>query len=87
MTQSSYGKSYFLSVVHKTTNLACINTSKLKAFPGLIPPVDAQQRIVTALRVVDGELEVESRRHASIDALFQTLLHNLMTGQVAGSTT
>jgi len=32
-SQSPYGKRYFLSVAHKTTNLACINTTKLKAFP------------------------------------------------------
>ena len=36
-SQSPYGKRYFLSVAHKTTNLACINTTKLKAFPVLLP--------------------------------------------------
>ena len=35
--QSPYGKAYFLSVAHKTTNLACINTTKLGAFPVSVP--------------------------------------------------
>jgi restriction endonuclease S subunit len=38
LAQSAYGKAYFLKVAHKTTNLACINSTKLKAFPVPIPP-------------------------------------------------
>src|SRR5262245_32965572 len=43
LVQSSYGKAYFLSVAHKTTNLACINTTKLKALPAPIPPKGEQR--------------------------------------------
>ena len=49
LTQGPYGKAYFLSVAHKTTNLACINTTKLKAFPALLPSIEEQQLIVDAL--------------------------------------
>ena len=42
LTQVPSGKAYFLSVAHKTTNLACINTTKLKAFPALLPSIQNQ---------------------------------------------
>jgi type I restriction enzyme S subunit len=82
LTQSAYGKSYFLSVAHKTTNLACINTTKLKALPVLLPPLREQRRIATALQAVDKKIDVETRKSVGLNALFQTLLHNLMTGKV-----
>jgi hypothetical protein len=50
--QSPHGKQYFLSVAHKTTNLACINTTKLKAFPVRIPPLPEQKEIVHILSTV-----------------------------------
>jgi type I restriction enzyme S subunit len=82
LTQSAYGKSYFLSVAHKTTNLACINTTKLKALPVLLPGLDEQHKIVAALQGVDQKVAVEARKREGLDAAFQTLLHNLMTGKV-----
>jgi type I restriction enzyme S subunit len=81
-TQSTYGKAYFLSVAHKTTNLACINTNKLKAFPCVVPPKDEQKRIVECLSAVDDKIGAEIQRVLALEALFQTLLHNLMTGRV-----
>lgn len=73
LVQSNYGKSYFLSVAHKTTNLACINTSKLKAFPALVPPLGEQHAIARALRAVREvmdttrrELEFERERKAAL---------------------
>jgi type I restriction enzyme S subunit len=82
LTQSTYGKSYFLSVAHKTTNLACINTTKLKALPVPLPSLEDQGRIVTALQAVDKKTEVETRKSRELDATFRTLLHNLMTGRL-----
>ncbi len=80
--QSAYGKSYFLSVAHKTTNLACINTNKLKAFPVLVPPVPEQRSIVQALQGADAKIRAELTRVRALDALFKTLLRDLMTGRV-----
>ena len=65
LTQSPYGKAYFLSVAHKTTNLACINTTKLKAFPALVPPLQDQQQIVHALTAVDRKIAVEGQRRTA----------------------
>lgn len=81
-TQSPYGKQYFLSVAHKTTNLACINTSKLKAFPVLIPAQEEQAEIVRILQLVDQRRSVASRTLTSLESLFRALLHQLMTAQI-----
>ena len=82
LSQSPYGKKYFLSVAHKTTNLACINTTKLKGFPVLVPTLEEQREIVRALEAVNGQASVHERKRQSLSALFRTLLHQLMTAQI-----
>lgn len=80
-SQSPYGKRYFLSVAHKTSNLACINTAKLKRFPVLIPNLGEQEQIAGILRTLDNKLGSHNRKHDLLKELFRTLLHQLMTGQ------
>jgi len=82
LTQGPYGKAYFLSVAHKTTNLACINTTKLKAFPALLPSIEEQQVVVDAPSAVDRKIAVEEAKRRAIDSLFKTLLHHLMIGKL-----
>jgi type I restriction enzyme S subunit len=82
LSQSPYGKKYFLSVAHKTTNLACINTTKLKAFPVLVPSIDEQGEIVQALDAMDAQASVIGRKKQLLSNLFETLLHQLMTAQI-----
>jgi type I restriction enzyme S subunit len=81
-TQSPYGKAYFLSVAHKTTNLACINTSKLRAFPVLLPTKQEQQDIVRILQLLDRRRAVTAKLLLSLKSLFRTLLNQLMTAQI-----
>ena len=80
--QSDYGKAYFLKVAHKTTNLACINTTKLKAFPVLIPALDEQREIVAILDAVDRKIDLHRRKRVVLDELFKVMLHKLMTGEI-----
>lgn len=82
MVQSSYAKAYFLSVAHKTTNLACINTTKLKALPVPVPPRTEQERIASMLGLIDHRIRMEENKKKTIEELFKTLLLNLMTGKV-----
>jgi hypothetical protein len=82
LSQSPYGKAYFLSVAHKTTNLACINTTKLKGFPILIPPKAEQEKIVQMLESIDNKLAYHARKKCLLEALFRALLHQLMTAQL-----
>ncbi len=80
--QSPYGKAYFLKVAHKTTNLACINTTKLKAFPVLLPTLDEQRDIVAILEAIDRKIDLHRKKRAVLDELFKALLHKLMTGEI-----
>ena len=83
LAQSSYGKAYFLKVAHKTTNLACINSTKLKAFPVLIPPtLDEQREIVSILDGLDRKISLHRQKRTVLGELFQSLLHKLMTGEI-----
>lgn len=81
-SQSPYGKRYFLSVAHKTSNLACINSAKLKRFPVLIPNINDQKQIAHILQTIDRKLSNQTRKRDLLEELFRTLLHQLMTGQV-----
>jgi type I restriction enzyme S subunit len=82
LVQSPYGKSYFLTVAHKTTNLASINSTKLKALPVLIPPKDEQRQIAHILQTLDRKIALHVKKRAALNDLFKTLLHLLMTAQI-----
>ena len=82
LSQSPYGKAYFLSVAHKTTNLACINTTKLKAFPVLVPSAPEQREMVSVFETVDSKLNQTRRKLDALTSLFRTLLHQLMSAQI-----
>jgi len=47
-----------------------------------VPPQQEQQRVALILSSVDSKIEVETMRKASLQSLFQTMLHNLMTGKL-----
>lgn len=83
LIQSNYGKAYFLSVAHKTTNLASINSTKLKAFPALIPPLDEQKDIASTLQACDSRIASLEKELSLHEELFRALLDELMTGQLS----
>jgi type I restriction enzyme S subunit len=80
--QSDHARSYFLGVAHKTTNLACINKTKLEALPVLLPSLAIQRQIASQLSAVDAKLAAEEARREALGSLFASLLENLMTGRV-----
>lgn len=80
LAQSPYGRSYFLTVAHKTTNLACINSTKLKALPVPLPALQEQQEVCEVLRVTDKKTLVHHKKHAALTQLFSLLLTGLMAG-------
>jgi type I restriction enzyme S subunit len=82
LAQSSYGKAYFLKIAHKTTNLACINTTKLKRLPVPIPDRAEQDEIVASISTVDARTFHHESKKASLQDLFKTTLNKLMTGDI-----
>ena len=66
----------------KTTNLACINTTKLKAFPVLLPSLKEQEEIVGSISAIDRKIISVGLRLETLQDLFKTMLHELMTGNI-----
>ena len=56
--------------------------SSIKTFTAPYPPVDEQQEIVRILYAAGEKITAEENRKASLQTLFKTTLHNLMTGTV-----
>jgi type I restriction enzyme S subunit len=59
-----------------------ISATKLKGFAIPLPPLLGQKKIGEILTQVDCKLKVEESKKQTLDALFKSLLHHLMTGKV-----
>ena len=59
-----------------------LNNTTLARLPVLYPPLAEQREIAAQLAAVDAKLAAEESRRAALAALFQSLLHHLVTGQV-----
>ncbi len=59
-----------------------LNIQILKDVSVPLPPLNEQQRVVAMLETVESKIATETKRKQSLDVLFRTLLHNLMTGEV-----
>ena len=47
-----------------------------------LPSLPVQQKIASILSAVDKKIEVEATKKKTLDVLFKSLLHNLMTGKL-----
>lgn len=59
-----------------------LNVSAVKRTFVPLPPLEEQHHLVSVLSAVDRKISVEKNRVRSLEILFQTLLHHLMTGKV-----
>lgn len=73
LSGSAYGKAYFLSVAKKTTGIASINKTQLRAFPIPLPPLPLQQaferRVQAAESILSQQVDAAGKAKASFDAL------------------
>jgi len=79
---SDYGKRYFARVAKRTTNLASINKTQLRAFHVLLPSLDEQKQIVAILAATDkrvGAIEVTLHQ---LERLKRGVMQDLLTGRV-----
>jgi type I restriction enzyme S subunit len=81
LTAGPYGRRYFLSCAKQTTNLASINSTQLKQFPVLIPPLREQQQIAAVLGTWDRASTVLENLLAAKRQRKQALMQQLLTGQ------
>lgn len=77
-TGSAYGKQYFLKCSKQSTNLASINSSQLKAFPVLLPPLPEQKAIVDLLSTWDEAIEKIELLIQAKEKHFKRLLNDLI---------
>ncbi len=66
----------------RMTTVPILNKTNFEKIPIPLPPLPEQQEISRILRVVDKKIEAEEARKQALEALFKTLLHNLMTGKI-----
>jgi type I restriction enzyme S subunit len=75
---SQYGRRYFQLSSKQSTNLASINSTQLKQFPVLLPPLPEQRKIAEILRTWDeaiAKLEaLRAAKHDRLTGLTQKLL-------------
>jgi type I restriction enzyme S subunit len=64
------------------TGIPKINRTQLGMTLLPVPSVNEQEQITHILHSVEQKIEVEEKRTQSLEVLFKTLLHNLMTGKV-----
>lgn len=67
---------------HGATLKNLSSVAVLKSIPIPLPPKAEQQEITHMLASIDAKIEAETMRKASLQTLFTTMLHNLMTGNV-----
>lgn len=61
-----------------------LNTATIDSLPLPIPPTLEEQRdIVVILEAIDRKIDLHKRKRAVLDELFKSLLHKLMTGEIA----
>lgn len=78
---SGYGKSYFLKCSKQSTNLASINSSQLRVFPVLLPPLNEQQAIVNTLATWDRTIALTTQLIALKQQRKRGLMQQLLTGR------
>ena len=59
-----------------------ISATLLRTFKIPLPPLEEQKQIVHILSTIDKKIEVEQKRRQVLKALFKTMLHKLMSGEI-----
>jgi type I restriction enzyme S subunit len=64
------------------TSIPVINLGILRNLPVAFPPLSQQREIAHMLSAADRKLQAEEQHKAALQALFKSMLHRLMTGQL-----
>jgi type I restriction enzyme, S subunit len=80
LSGSEYGRSYFLSCAKRSTNLASINSSQLKSFPIVFPPLPEQDRIANILSTWDQAITATERLLSNSQRRTRDLMASLLSG-------
>ncbi len=65
----------------RMTTVPILSKTNFEKVPVFIAPLPEQRDIANMLQTVDRKIEAEEQRRAALEALFKTLLHDLMTAR------
>lgn len=80
--ESDIAKRYFLRVAKRTTNLASINKTVLRAFRFPVPEPTEQEEIENVMKAVKATVKALSEKERALLTLKKSLMHDLLTGAV-----
>jgi len=81
LAASNYGKTYFLGCAKRSTNLASINSTQLKGFPVLVPPLQEQKKMAQLLSTWDKAITTTEQLLANSQQQKKALMQQLLTGK------
>lgn len=79
---SKYGKSYFLKAAKQTTGIASINSTQLKNFPLIIPPITLQNKYVTIAKKADFLKNLYQQNLSELENLYGALSQKAFKGEL-----
>jgi type I restriction enzyme S subunit len=79
---SGYGKAYFLKSAKQTTGIASINSTQLKNFPTVIPPIGLQNQFAAIVEKVEGIKARYQQSLTDLEALYGALSQQAFKGEL-----
>ena len=82
VVESNIAKRYFLRVAKRTTNLASINKTVLRAFRFPVPEPTEQEEIENVMKAVKATVKALTEKESALLTLKKSLMYDLLTGSV-----
>lgn len=79
---SNYGKSYFLKAAKQTTGIASINSTQLKAFPLIKPPIELQNKFAAIVEKVESLKSKYTQSLTQLENLYGSLSQRAFKGEL-----
>ncbi|MHB8619036.1 MAG: restriction endonuclease subunit S domain-containing protein, partial [Chloroflexota bacterium] len=80
--QSTQAKTYFLRCSKRTTNLASINMTQLRALPVPLADMNDQREFVARAKAIEKLRVAQRRSQVAADSLFASLQHRAFRGEL-----
>ena len=75
-------QAHLKSIATRAVSQSNISATRLKGFAVPLPRIEEQAEIVTQAEALEAKLMTHRRKHESLQDLFRTLLHELMTAKI-----
>lgn len=82
LLQTQYAKRYFLSCAKRSSNLASVNSTQLKAFPVPLPPIQLQEKFISVVEQCVQATERLAEGLKDVGRLFASMMDKAFTGQL-----